>query len=152
MIITETKLNLADLDEFVGTLFVTDAQLIANDSGILRLGDDMGLYWTHIACQMGPHEAHRLLDKAFSEFLNACCRDLWCDAVVHYFVDEDVLLQKEYGFSDGAYTMHINVYCGEDVDVQKHLTELQDAISPQEPLIVVQPDSSHFGFSATRFA
>lgn len=127
MTMIEFPINL-DIDaEGLGNLIITDAQLLirparpsqyhqvphdsAHAYGILNLGNDMGVYNWHIISHIDVRSTQRLLDRVFYAYVDGCCLQLWCDAIVDYSVDFDEVATKEYGFEDGEYTMRFIVHC-----------------------------------------
>lgn len=166
---TEFPINLDADGEGLGTLFITDARLlirpgrpdqypysVKHDSAhahrILCLGNDMGEYTSHIICHADPTEAHQMLDRVFYAFLDGCCLQLWCDAVVSYIVNGETVKTEKYGFYDGDYTQFINVYCNVGEDKTEYLLntltgELEDA----DRFIVVRPDASELGYTMRGF-
>lgn len=171
MTTAEFLIDLDEDNEGVGTVIITDAQLlllvrpavsrqyppsVKHDSTyayrILNLGNDMGMYYQwHIICQGDPRTAYQLLDRVFYAYVEACCLALWCDANACYIVDGKTVLVKGYGFKDGQYTMVFNVYCG----IAKGQTEeFVAALTADQAdnFVVIQPDSSAQGFSVHGFA
>src|SRR5687767_4688535 len=88
-------------EEGVGTLFITDAHVLirpavpgqypasvkhdsAHANGILCLGNDRGVYTTHIICAGDLRTAHQMLDRVFYAYVDAESFSLWCDARVNY--------------------------------------------------------------------
>ncbi len=151
-------------EEGIGTLIVSDAALLVRPRkvpgqypasvphdtvhayNILCLGNDMGEYTTHIVSRFDPKETHKLLDRVFYAFLDACCLQLWCDAFVCYIVDGKTIHVEKYGFEDGQYTMTFNVYCGIAEDqTEEFLATL--TTDQTDHFIVVRPDSSDPGYS-----
>jgi hypothetical protein len=152
----------------LGNLFVTDAQLLirppvpgqhfivqhdhAYAYQLLNLGNDMGEYIMHIFCQAEPREAQDMLSPVFYAYVKACCYELWCDANVNYMVNGKVVNYEEHGFDDGSYTMNIKVHCNvADDDVETLLTKLTGDFDDGEHFVVVRPDSSELGFTASGF-
>ncbi len=163
MALTEYPLETETAEEGIGPLIVTDAQLlvrprkvpgqypesVSHDTihayEILCLGNDMGQYEIHIVSQLYTDEAHKLLDRVFYAFIDACCLELWCDARVNYIVDGETIRFHEYGFEDGQYTLYINVYCGVSEDKTEDFLELLMA-SQTERFVVVRSDESGSGY------
>ncbi len=165
-IITEFPINLDDECEGLGALIITDAQLLVRPRkvqgypmsvkhdtshayGILRLGNDMGVYTTHIICKDGPSAAHQLLDRLFYAYVDGCCLELWCDARVCYIDNGEVAKVEEYGFDDGSYTMFFRVYCNV-TDTEAFLATL--IANETDRTVVVRPDpSDELGYNVRGF-
>ncbi len=138
-----------DLDTIecgIGTLFIADESLVLQDPRILRLGNDMGRFTTHIMSASTPSMSSMLLDRVLHDFVNAACYDLWCDAYVDFMIDDMVVLTKEYGFADGSYTMRIKVH-GRGIRGGQNgffdiFGQLLDEATPDEPLISIDTGSS----------
>lgn len=173
MTITEFAIDLDANDDYdepagIGTLYVTDATLlvrprrdpvqyhdIEHDANhayqVLELGNCMDTCEWNIIYAGGVEAAHQLLDRVFHAYVDGCCRHLWCDACVYYFVGDKAVRLEEYGFEDGHYTMVFNVYCG----VAGEQTEdLLDWLTTDETdrFVVVRPDGSELGYNARGFA
>ena len=163
----DTTANNGDL----GSLIITDAQLllrpapagqyhkipydVAHAMSILNLNEDEGAWVRHIVCHESPQEAVRLLDSVFSAYLDACCMELWCDALVNFIQDDTTVEVKHYGFDDGSYTMIFNVYCGispseTDELVNDLITDLPDD-GEYRSYVVIESDASGQGFVANGF-
>ncbi len=168
MTLTETVLDPDTLEDGMGTLLITDMHLIVDvehpgslqtfqhwknrAANILGLGNDMGLYTTHIISPGSASVTSRWLDNVFSDFVNACCYSLGCDAEADYIVGDGIIrrLHKEYGWDDGSYTMHLRVYC--DSAGLGLLDKLKSEVALNVPLIVVSPDPSRLGYEVHKFS
>lgn len=102
-------------------LVVTDMDVVMNNMEVLYLGENDWNCTYHIISSLGPEESHRALDSVFHDFVEACCYELWCDATVRYDCDSETVRVKEYGFSDGQYTMFFTVHCGVSPDAVSDL-------------------------------
>lgn len=160
-----------DLDEEgQGDVIITDARLlvqprrvpgqypasVGHDTGhaasILALGNDGDTPYWHIISPLSVQETDHLLDRVFYAYVDGCCLELWCDAIVSYIVNcDENFLDKRYGFEDGSYTMHFNVYCGISPDkIEEFLPEIVGCLN-RNRYIVVRPDSTEQGFVAQGF-
>lgn len=164
MTTTESALDFSTLTEGMCMLIVSDAALLVQPRkvpgqypasvphdtihayNILSLGNDMGTYSTHIVSRTGPNETHKLLDRVFYAFVDACCLQLWCDAHVSYIVDGETVRTEQYGFDDGSYTMFYKVYCNV-TNADAFLAHLTANVDTDEGVIVARADSSPDGFS-----
>jgi hypothetical protein len=164
---TEFPIDLDSEAEGLGTLIVTDAQLLVrprvpgqyrrfdhHDSshayGVLCLGNDgQGLETTHIVYSGSPAEAHKLLDRVFHCFVDSCCLELGCDARAIYVVAGETVHAAEYGWDDGSYTMTFIVHCEVPEDQAEAFVDQTIAEAEEDQcFVVVRPDSSELGYAA----
>jgi hypothetical protein len=165
---TEFPINLDDDNEGLGETIITDAQVlirpavtgqypgsVKHDSvhayRVLYFGNDMDRYEWHIFSRLDPESTHRLLDRVFYAYVDACCLQLWCDARVNYVVGDEVVKTESYGFDDGQYTQHFRVHCNTEEDQVDAWITAHMATLGNDTVVVVRPDSSEFGYSAHGF-
>ncbi len=162
-------IDLDEVNEGIGQLFITDPSVLirpavpgqypasvrhnsGHANGILAMGDDMGVYTTHIITSLSPEEAHKMLDRVFYAFIDACCFSLWCDARVSYIVDENIIRVEEYGFEDGEYTQRFNVHCDVPAEhTEGVLANLLDEKLECIDFVVIYSDDSEYGYEAQGF-
>ena len=151
-----------------GTLIITDASVllrpasvaqyhnVAHDTShafyVLMLGDDMGLYETHIVCHTSPEEAHKMLDRMFHAYVDGMCMSAtWFDAIVNYLDRDGNIVKREwYGMKDGNHTSVFNVYCvGE---WEQNMAMVMERVDTTRPWIMVnKDDESEDGYTVTGF-
>ncbi len=164
---TEFPIDLDNEAEGLGMLIVTDAQLLIRPAvpgqhyryeqhdadhayGVLCLGNDgQGHETTHIVFSGSPAEAHKLLDRVFHCYVDACCLELGCDARVLYLVDGETVDYHTYGWDDGHYTMTFFVHCNvPEGQVETSVGRTIAEADEDQRFVVVRPDSSELGYAA----
>ncbi len=148
-----------ELDYRVGTLVITDAELLvrplrlnANHYNLLDLGNRGG----HILFKGDPSAAHQLLGPAFKAYVDICSREMRChaDARVSYVVDgvtaQCVLYGLDGSSTRGKYTMIFDVYCNvAKEETEEFLASLTTNLET-DCFIVVRPDEScELGFAVS---
>lgn len=124
-----------------GRLIITDASLVshANDVWVFALGNDHVSPFT-VFTELPPQAAHKLLRQTFSDYIRTCQYDLWCDGIMNFWVGDSIALTDgAFGFSDGSYTLIMNVHCNVTADQANALADLTIAESPNVPFIKVTP-------------
>lgn len=165
---TEFPVDLGEDAEGIGDVFITDASLLVRPRRVpgqypasvqhdtdhayrlLALGYDDNKFCWHIISSFDPNRAHKLLDRVFYAFVDACCLQLWCNARVLYIVDGETARVEEYGFEDGEYTLIFKVYCGISADqTEEFLISLLEG--QRDHYVVICPDSSETGVNTRGF-
>jgi hypothetical protein len=167
---TEFPIDLDEECEGLGTLIVTDAQLLlrppvegqypsrmpfdtARVHEILDIGDLEHDTDTVIFCRSNPAEAARLLDRVFYVYLDGYCMGkVWADARVRFYLNDEVVGIQEHGFEDGNFTMNFSVICSvQEDEVDRLIAERTGSFSSDERYVVVRPDSSESGYALNGF-
>lgn len=158
-----TRLSPEEIEANMGTLLITDAQLLLRSDDdarrLLNLGNSYGQFAMHIINNDWSTAGNNQLRSSLERFIDYCSQELLCRAQIDWIRSEEtpkgrrkyLAMQDDYGqaASAAAYTLYITVYDKEGAS--NGLSRLLcTQITPGKPLIVVMPDGSATGDAVHR--